>query len=212
MSDAQTADAEDAAGIQARPPQPVDIEHLLQWAVGRSGRLPWRRDDERDLGGNHGLTARPRRRPKIGWHEAEVYALTVRGPRQLTPRMLIPGPDAEIVLAAVKALEPATAAVVIACARGKIRPDWMPGVEPKRVLRARYVPNLKRKKRHRRTLVPRWEPCSPAELQAARDVYVRWHAALEALADQLQGRLAGWTVCGFLAPATPWQAEREKTS
>src|ERR1044072_199937 len=44
---------EDAlAGIHPGAPQLLAIDELLQWAVARSGRLPWRRDDPRELMSN----------------------------------------------------------------------------------------------------------------------------------------------------------------
>lgn len=202
MSDAQGAEAETAEGISSpRPPQPIDIEALLQWAVSRSGRLPWRRDDEKQLTLNP-YDARPKRRDKIGWGTAEVYALNVNGrTRVLAPRRRIPGADAERALVAIAMLgDPALSEQVRACARARIRPDWMPGVEPRRVEHKR-----RHRKKHRPVARFEWEPCSPAELQAARDAYSRWHAALLRLADTLQGELQGWRISGFAAPPHPWQ-------
>lgn len=182
--------------------QPIDIEALLQWAIARSGRLPWRLDDERELSMNKGLTARLRRRPKVGWETASVCAgLTIRSGRLLAPGKLVPGPDADIVLEAIQRLpDPAVAATVIYCARSRIRPNWMPGVDPKQVQVL-----VRCKKKHRRVRAQTiWEPCSPAAVRAAREGYAQWHAALSTLARELDGHLSGWEISGFAAPAEPW--------
>lgn len=184
----------------------TDIEALLQWAVSRSGRLPWYRDDWRELTLNP-YTARPRRKPIVSWTLAQACAGLTIGGRPVPARMQ-PGPDAHRVLAAIQALDdPATAAIVIACARGKIRPDWMEGIEPRRVMSTR-----RHRKKHRRVVHCEWAPCSPEDVRLARLAYSRWHAALLLLADRLDGELAGWLVTGFAAPVEPWQPEGKKNS
>ena len=194
-------------------PQPIDIEKLLQWAVARSGRLPWLRDGWRELSMNRGLTARPRKREFVGWEQAQVYALTVSGRGRPLPARMIPGPDAQRVLAAIQALDdPATAAVVLACARAKIHPDWMPGIEPKRVLRPVYGHKRNRKRRGRPVMVPTWEPCSPSDVRAARTAYSQWHKALSEIADRLDGQLAAWRIDGIAADSAPWEQQGEKSS
>lgn len=190
-----TSERETASGHSGALAGPLtDIEDLLQWAVSRSGRLPWRRDDERDLTMNP-YTARLRRRPKIGWHEAEVYALTINGrTRVLSARRLVPGSDAERVLVAIAGLgDAALSEMVRACARSRIRPDWMPGVEPKRVERLR-----RHRKKHRGMVRYEWAPCSPADVLAARAAYSRWHAALVLLGERL-------ACSGLAAPSEPWK-------
>jgi hypothetical protein len=121
-----------------------------------------------------------------------------------------PGSDAGIILAAIQCLEPATAAAVIACARSKIRPDWMEGIEPRRVMKPIYGYKRNRRRRGRPILAPGWEPCSPADVQAARAAYARWQSALEMLADALGGQLEGWHITGCAVPATPWLSAPEK--
>lgn len=188
--------------ILRHPPRPIDVEDLLQWAIHRSGRLPWMRDDWRQLSMNRGLTAKPKRREKIGWDLATVGLRLSTG--RSVPAKMVPGPDATRVLAAVQALEPATAAVVLACARSRIRPDWMEGIVPRRVLRPIYGYKRNRQRRGRPILVPVWEPRSPADVAAAHAAYSRWHAALEQLAQRLRGELVGWDVVGLNAPPAPW--------
>jgi hypothetical protein len=196
-----------------RAPRPSDIEELVQWAVSRSGRLPWLRTGWRELEMNQGLTARPKRRPPTNWILAEATAgLTLRG--RSFPAMMTTAPDAQLVLSAIAALDdPAAAATVLACARGRIRPDWMEGIEPKRVLRSVYGTRKNRKRRGRAIMVPVWEPCSPADVKAARDNYTRWHKALETLAERFKpGGLAEWIVTGFEACAAPWETAPENNT
>lgn len=201
--DCAVACVEAAEGIQ-RPQQPIDIEMLLQWVIARTGRLPWRRDHESELSMNRGLTARPKRRDKIGWATAGIMVVTVSGYRQGAVVMRRPGPDAEIILAAIQCLDPATAAAVIACARSKICPDWMEGVVPRRVMKPVYGYKRNRRRRGRSIMAPAWEPCSPAAVHAARAAYARWHSALAVLAEALDGQLEGWRITGCAVPATPW--------
>lgn len=201
--------AEDVEGI-TRPQQPIDIEALLQWAVARSGRLPWRRDHPSELSMNRGITARPRKSEKIGWATAGIMVVTVSGRRQGSIVMRRPGPDAALVIDAIMRLEPAVAAVVLACARSRIRPDWMDGVVPQRVMRPIYGYKRNRRRRGRPLMAPAWHPCSPADVQAARDSYTRWHMALLALVEDVGGTLASWRITGCDVPATPWLSDREK--
>lgn len=208
MMDDEGAQAEAPEGISPpRPPQPVDIEDLLQWALSRSGRLPWRRDDDRELTLNP-YDARPKRRDKIGWATAEVYALTINGrTRVLAPRLRVPGADAERVMVAIAMLgDSALSEQVRACARSRIRPDWMPGVVPVRVEDSRRC-----RRKHKRMRRFRWSPCSPEDVRAAREAYARWHAALCRLATELDGELAGWRVEGPAAPAAPWLGDDKKS-
>lgn len=182
-------------------PRPVDIEALLQWAIARSGRLPWDRTRDQELAFDRGHTAQLRRRPPASWVLAEACA-GVRVAGRPLPVMMQPGPDAELVLLAVRRLgDPAVAGVVIACARAKIRPDCMLGVEPRRVERPLSWRKARRGQPRVRMV---WEPCDPAAIRAAREVYRRWHAALGRLADELRGALDEWQINGLAAPAEPW--------
>jgi hypothetical protein len=191
------------APLQDAPRLPIDIERLVQWAVARSGKLPWDRTRDRELAFDRGLTARHRRRPRTIWLLAEATAGLSFGRGRSAPARMTPSPDAEQVFAAIKRLDPAVVASVIACARSKIRPDWMPGVEPKLVPRE---VSRKHKRGHRRKLQVRlvWEPCDPAVVRAVRDQYGRWHKALSTLLSALRGALDGWELTGFEAPSEPW--------
>lgn len=179
----------------------VDIEMLLQWALARTGRLPWCGVQERELAFDRGCTARPRRREQAGWALAEACAGLRLGNGRPLPAMMEPGPDALRVLAAVRRLDdPQIAGVVVACARARIRPDWMPGVEPAQVRRW-----VRCRKRHRAVVRLVWEPCDPAAIRAARELYAGWQRALLRLAAELDGQLDGWRINGLAAPAAPWR-------
>jgi hypothetical protein len=193
--------------------QSIDIEALVSWALDCTGRLPWLRDDPRDLAMGRGLTARPRRRDRTTWAQVEAYSgvapdrvtlaetwegLTVAGHPLAVRRQ--PGDDAQLVLQAIQQLPPATAALVLVYGRKRCRPDWLPDVVPERVTRSR------RRGRHSRTTVRVWVPCSPQELMLAREAYSIWRSGLKSLADALEGRTARWTVLGPRVPAEPWTA------
>lgn len=173
----------------ARAKQPIDAEHLLQWAIERSGRLPWPGVSDKDLAFDHGWTARPRSTPPY-----QAASLTLR---------CSPSEDATAVIAAINALEPAAALSVAACARSKIRPNWLPGVVPERI--ATTVYRRKRgKKRHRGSIAMVWHPCDPLTLEAAHCAYTRWHDAVTSIADLLKGQLDNFEIRTFLAPQAPW--------
>lgn len=192
----------------ARPPQPIDIEALLQWAVARSGRLPWDLARNRELAFDGGVTAQLRRKPRMGWSLAEACAGLRLGGSPM-PAMMKPGRDAERVVLAVRRLDPADAATVIACARAKIRPDWMPGVAPRLVERPRSHRKCKPGQKRSRMV---WEPCDPGAVRAARGIYTRWHAAVRTLADTLRGVLDQWEINGFAASAEPWSEALKETA
>ena len=185
------------AGGPAR--SPIDIEALVSWAVRRSGALPWGGTRDRELMFDQGLTAKAKRKPHVDWATAEACAGIAFNGRPIRSRMT-PGPDGARVLLAIGMLDPAAAALVLACGRGGIRPDWMPGVEPRLVAKSKRC-----RKGHRRRLAAVWEPCSPEAIRLARDAYRRWHAALTRLADQLDGALDVWEIAGFAAPGEPWR-------
>lgn len=191
-----------------RPPtvqggrQPIDIEQALWWALGQTGYLPWRGCSERELAFDHGYTVLP----KGCSREFHGGATLLRRPIE---------PDAALVIEAVKALDPAIAAVVIACARERIRPDWMEGVEPRQVATTVYGHvrvGKRRKRRGRPARVVVWQPCDPGVIRAAREVYARWHAALAVLAHELRGQLNGFAINGFAAPAAPWAEALRNTA
>jgi len=185
-----------------RSPQerrPIDAEALVTWALRRSGRLPWANARDRELAFDKGLSAKPRTRLLGDWGLAAACAGLSVGVRALYSPMMEPGPDAALVLMAIGRLEPAIAALVIACGRAGIRPDWMPGVEPRPVERTR-----RSRRRHRKVVCVAWEPCSPESLRAARAAYQHWHSGVRLLAMLLAGALESWEICGFAAPSEPW--------
>ena len=125
--------------------QPIDAEALIGWALSQSGRLPWQNASRLALDINDGLTARPRRRQMATRIEFEAQA-GMRTPRTglVTPPRR-PSRDALRVISAIMALGAATASLVVACGRSGIRPNWLPGVEP------RQVPIVKRNgRRHKK--------------------------------------------------------------
>lgn len=193
----------DASGTRvpelSRQKTPIDIEALLQWAVARSGRLPWVRDDYRSLTLNP-YSAQPRRRPVTSW----TLAIACAGQRLFvgagTPATMIPGADAERVLQAIAGLgDPALCETVRVCARARIRPDWMEGIEPRRVAK-----RIRCRRQHRLVTKWVWEPHSPEQIRAARDAYARWHRALLTLSEKLRDDLNDWHINGLAAPAAPW--------
>ena len=187
---------------------PIDIEALIQWAIGRTGSLPWEIARPDELAFDRGLTANLRRRPSGNWVLAEACAgLTHRG-RPLMARMS-PGPDGAIVIDAIKSLPPATAAIVLRCARAGIQPDWMdvvPKLVPKRVYGKR-----RGKKRHRATIAMVWT-VDPEAICAARRLYSMWHEGIERVADMVSGELQGFRINGFAAAAAPWEKAVEKAA
>lgn len=206
-----TAPTVQAIGGEAHK-RPTDIELLLQWAVARSGRLPWLRDGWLALTLNP-YSARPRRRPIASWTLAMACAgqrLAVGSGR---PAEMVPSSDAERVLVAIAGLgDPRLSEIVRVCARGRIRPDWKEGIVPQRVERAVYGRRTNGKRRGRRALVRVWLPCSPDEIRAARETYGQWHAALTALCKRLDGSMDAWQINGFAAPGAPWTTFGENTA
>lgn len=188
--------------------RPLDVEFVLQWAIARSGRLPWDRTRDRELAFDGGLTARPRRRPPANWTLAAACA-GIRVEGRATPAMMRPGDDAELVIAAIRQQAGGEAEIVIACARAKRRPDWFEGVLPQQVERPL---SWRRARPGQKRVTLAWQPCSPAEIRAARERYCRWHAALVRLAHSLSGRLEAWEINGPAAPAEPWIGEAHTTA
>lgn len=176
----------------------IDIEALLSWAIAQSGHLPWHGVSERELMYDHGYTVVPR-------HCSREY----RGGGAVLARAT--DDDAATVIAAIKGLDGAIAAVVIACARSGIRPDWMAGVEPRLVPRSAYA-KTRGKKRHRRAVQMVWVPCHPDAIRAAREIYQRWHLALQRLMSELAGELGAWEINAFSAPAEPWAVDAQQAA
>lgn len=177
---------------------PIDVENLIQWAMLQTGRFPWYGVRDMDLSYNQGLTVRPRRRPIVPWEIAEACAGISHNGRPLLARRM-PSGDAEAVLSAIKHLHPAVAAVVIACARSKIRPDWMEDIEPVQVIQ-----HKRHRTKHRSVSVLVWKPCDPMAILAAREIYTRWYGALNSVRERLDGVLDSWEIVSFSAPSEPW--------
>jgi hypothetical protein len=178
----------DAASVRL-----IDIEMLVQWALAQTGYLPWRAVTERELAYDHGYTAIPH---GVG-HQYRGGGVVLRAAIS---------DDANTVIGAIKALEPQIAATVIACGRKQIRPDWLPGVEPKRS--AHYLsPKKHGKRRHRRkTVVMVWN-IDPLTIKLVRGHYEAWHDALTRLARRLAGQLQAFEISGFAAARCPWETE-----
>lgn len=188
-SEGEAAIAEVEQHVVLRSKQPIDIEILLQWAIERSGRLPWLGVSDKDLAFDHGWTARPRSVPQY-----QASSLTLR---------CSPSDDAAAVIAAINTLEPKAALSVTACAKNKMRPNWLPGVVPERVVTQGYR-RKRGKKKHRLTTMIVWHPCDPLTLESAHNAYSRWHDAVASIADLLKGQLDNFEIRTFLAPEAPW--------
>jgi hypothetical protein len=153
---------------------------------------------------------KPRKRAHVTWLEAEAMA-GIRFEGKAPPALMRPGPDAELVIAAIKHLDAAIAATIFACARAKIRPDCMIGVVPKRVAKASYGYKRNGKRRGRPVITMVWD-VDPRAICRARDHYLAWHAALTRLISELQDRLSGFRINGFSAPTSPWEEADVKVS
>jgi len=179
---------------------PIDIEALVQWAIAHSVAPRLTVASPRELMFNHGYTAVPK-----GFHGVFAGAMArVEGGRLATDI------DAERVLAAIDRLDPFTRSIVLVNAKTGRRPDWMEGVEPKRIAKRVYQ-KRRGKKRHRPSTVIVWD-VEPAAICAARELYGRWHSALTGLARTLSDQLIAWQVNGLNAPAAPWDRALEKAA
>lgn len=190
-----------------RERQPIDIEALVYWALSRTGRLPWDRARDKELAFDRGVTAKPRTAPPGNWALAEACAGLKLGNNRPLPAHIDPGPDAHRVLAAIRALDPKSASLVLACGRTQIRPDWMEGIEPRQVEKRRSWRRCKGGQSRIRLV---WEPCHPDAIRAAHESYTRWHEALITLAFRLRDGLDGWQINGLAAPAEPWATTPRK--
>lgn len=172
----------------------VDIEELLQWAIGQSGYLPWRGVAERELQYDHGYTVLFSAAPPV-LSRGIALRCTVNG-------------DANAVIDEIRALAPGVAAVVIACARRRIRPACFVGVTPQKINKTiKTVSRTKKGWRRRRgrvtSTVTGWD-VEPATVALARQAYTAWHHALGRMAQRLAGRLETYAIAGFSAPERPW--------
>lgn len=196
---------------RAPAPQPADIEWLAQYALSRTGNLPWACDRDKELAFDRGLTVKPKKRQMISWTLAEACAGLRVGKDRPLPAKLDPGPDAEKIIAAIKRLDPKTASLVIGCARTKIRPDWTVNgvIEPSQTPKWVYPKKRNRKKGHTKTLKMVWD-VDPGAIRAAREVYERWHEGMLRLWVMLDGELSGFAINGLAAPAWPWKIDIKK--
>lgn len=199
----------------------IDIETLLQQVVAEDQGLSWRRDGERELAFDRGLTVKPRKRPHVGWIEAAASAgatLKIPPGRGAVMARTQGDPDVAAVNAALDRLDAWTRSIITANARAKRRPDWMEGVEPKLVEKKTWSRKARRKgkRRGRRkdqpVIVQRWEPCDPRAICATREIYSRWHAGVTRMMGMLEGELWRYKINGFAAPATPWETALQKSA
>lgn len=177
---------------------PIDIEDLVQWAMSQTGYLPWRGVSDRELAFDHGYTVIPK-----------GCGLDYRGGQALLRRAA--SADATAVIEAIKTLDGEVAAMVIACGRQRIRPNWLDGVEPRLVARTMYG-RRRKKRRGRPVAISVWVPCEPGVIRAARAAYSQWHGGLVRLAAMLAGALSEFTINGLGAPAQPWEESLKKTA
>lgn len=177
---------------------PIDMEGLLRWAYSQTSYVSYQNAKERSLAINHGYTAIPK-----GCHSLFTGAdaeVTLKRTSQ---------PDAKLIIAAVDALDPWSRAIIARCAKSDIRPDCFVGIEAREV-EVRTYPKTRikkgwKKKSHKTVITKRWEPCHPMAIRAAREIYARWHVAVERLSDDLTEHLSDWHITGFSAPEQPWE-------
>lgn len=187
-------------------PARIDVEQLAQWALapGRAGGIPWR--DQAVLAFDHGCTAQLRRAARGSW--ALVIAGTVNTPVRRVEIQAIPDDDAGRVLAAIRALSPVAASLVIHHGRQRTRPGWIETVE---TLHPRLSPSG-------RPWIAYEDPKRRAQPYCAMEIHTReevteaairryraWWGGLLLAAEFLVGRLERWQVSGFAAPETPWE-------
>jgi len=179
------------AGLGLGGARPIDVEHLLQWAIEQTGYLPWRGVSRRELEYDFGFTAIP------GGVRREFHSAGIL-------LRVAANDDANAVIEQIKALEPRVAAAVIACARRQIRPECFVGVVPQKVRKTVTNRTKKGKRRHKkRSVIMVWD-IDPMTIKLARQQYEAWRSALARIAERLSGRLAAFQVTGPSAPACPW--------
>lgn len=187
--------AETVIALDSLPTHVIDIEALIQWALQQTGYLPWRGVSDDALAYDHGWTAVPRR-------QSRQYV----GSEILLRRAV--DNDAALVLGAVRALAPATAATVLRCAREGDRPGCFIGFEAHKVPKTVYRRKRGGGKRHRPSVVMVWDMgIEPETVRLARTVYENWRAALARVAASIRGDLAFYEVAGPAAPPHPWLAQ-----
>jgi hypothetical protein len=194
----------------------VDIEWLVGWAISQDRSLGWRRDGERELAFDRGLTVKPRKRPHVGWIEATASAggsLKIAAGKGAVMAQSKPDPDALLVIAALNQLDPWTQSVITANAKRQRRPDWMEGIEPRLVPERSYAKKRKKRGRgqYRKSVVKMvWKPVSPEVICATREIYSRWHLGMTRLMAIVEGQLSSYRVNGLAAPSTPWEMPLQK--
>ena len=215
MADVLLRDAEPQLCTDyAEPILAADIETVVQWALSRTGKLPWSNPRDEELSLDRGLTAQPKRKPRGSW--LLVYAcagLKLGGHRPIVP-VMSPGTDAAMVIEAIKRLPAEQASAVLMFARAARRPDWIenpPGPRP--IYRQGSKDEVKiirhkgsgRKKRNVPPYCPLYWPLDPEAICAARRAYSLWHAGLTRLCAALSGQLKRWPSIGFDVSSAPWE-------
>jgi len=200
--------------VPSSAPVSGDIETIVQWAIKRTGRLPWSNSTDAELSLDRGLTAQPRRKPRGRWYLVEACAGLNFGFGRVYP-MKTPGSDAAMVIEAIKRLPAEQASAVLMFARARRRPDWVEDLPlPRPVYRADKAGEVKvvrhkgwgRKKRNVPPYCPLHWPLDPEAICAARRVYSLWHAGMTRLAQLLDGELTRWRNVHFAARPAPWDA------
>lgn len=199
----------------------VDAERLIQWALmpGREGGLRWR--DVADLSFDRGCTARMSRRQPVNWALciAGVSERRFPAPRTVVLSAIGDG-DAELVLAAIRALPGDQAALLVHHGRQKTRPAWTEPVETRR-------PRLGKSgrpwiayqdpKRHAQPYCILEIETRHEATEAAMARYAAWWRGVALVAARVSvsvglgrgmgGGLVRWQVSDFAAPAEPWLRE-----
>lgn len=176
--------------------RPIDIEALVQWAMAREIMPRLRVPSARELSLNPYTVL-----PKGFVNELNTGGVDVEGGRPADDI------DAERVLRAIDRLDPFTGSMVRNNGRGRCRPDWFDGVEPKQVTKWK-----RSKKGHRKVPTREWKPVHPKAIRAARDLYLTWHGGLRHLVTLLDGELLRFRINGLSAPMMPWEGPLEKTA
>lgn len=191
----------------------IDIERLLVWTVRDQQAVGADAWGERAWLEGHGCSSDG----MVAIARAEALGTHIdAGGRRVAGRVHA---DALTVIEMVERARWPTRALLLAHARTDSRPEWMPGAEPFRQVRAmvwrgaKLVPKVVRDKHgHARGFEMVTVDRRP-EIAAARAAYARWHEGVECVARVLmanRGLLAAHRVTGFRAPARPWENGLER--
>lgn len=206
------------ASFRSAPPiTDGDIVAIVRWALSRTGRLPWRNPADWELSLDQGLTVRCRK-DRGRWYlvEAGVAEMAARDrlPGGPTPSR-VPGHDAAAVVAAIKALSPRMASLILSHGNAGTVPEWIDDDrppqpvyrDPPRQHEIRIVDRIGPKRKQQRVppFCPLAWPVSFEAICASQEVYSTWHAGMTALATALDGALRRWPRVRFDLPAEPWR-------